>query len=239
MPPPKNGYALHRNYHSSARLNAQNHLWREALGYSLHPCIGLSPDSAPRIADIGTGTGIWMMDVKREYPAAQIDGFDISLAQCPPPEWLPDGVRLRELDLYEPLPVELVGIYDVVHLRLFFVVIRNDDPDPVLQNLLRMLSTHYAFRWVPSLPDLFARRGMVNVRKELYPCSPHSRVYWSQLQFNSNEEYSYLAMDNSTSDAAGPRLRNLIRQAAVECRQGGGFDFTMEVALGRKPTEGS
>lgn len=80
------------------------------------------------------------MDVKREYPAAQIDGFDISFAQCPPAEWLPEGVRLRELDLYEPLPAELEGIYDVVHLRLFFVVIRNNDPAPVLKNLLRMLS---------------------------------------------------------------------------------------------------
>ncbi|PYH83551.1 S-adenosyl-L-methionine-dependent methyltransferase [Aspergillus uvarum CBS 121591] len=270
MSPPTNSYALHRNYHSSARLNAQNHLWKDALGYSLHPCIGLTPDSAPRIADIGTGTGIWMMDVKREYPAAQIDGFDISFAQCPPPEWLPDGVRLRELDLYEPLPTELEGIYDVVHLRLFFVVIRNDDPGPVLRNMLRMLkpggwlqwSEHNyeswsvqsvggretpaldemmklmkqtgLGRWVPGLPDLFAQHGMVDVRKELHPCSPHSRVYWSQLQFNSNEEYSYLAMDNSTSEAAGPRLRTLIGQAADECRQGAGFDFTLEVALGRK-----
>lgn len=86
-----------------------------------------------------------MMDVKREYPAAQIDGFDISFAQCPPAEWLPEGVRLRELDLYEPLPAELEGIYDVVHLRLFFVVIRNNDPSPVLQNLLRMLSKC----WIP------------------------------------------------------------------------------------------
>lgn len=85
------------------------------------------------------------MDVKREYPAAQIDGFDISFAQCPPPEWLPDGVRLRELDLYEPLPAELEGIYDVVHLRLFFVVIRNDDPGPVLRNMLRMLSESCLF----------------------------------------------------------------------------------------------
>ena len=96
-------------------------------------------------------------------------------------------------------------------------------------------NTNCAFRWVPGLPDLFAKHGMVDTRKELHPCSPHSRIYWSQLQFNSNAEYSFLAMDNSTPDSAGPRLRNLTDKAAEECRQGAGFDFTIEVAIGRKP----
>ncbi|PWY84799.1 S-adenosyl-L-methionine-dependent methyltransferase [Aspergillus heteromorphus CBS 117.55] len=271
MSSPTTGYTLHRNYTSSARLNAQHLLWKEALGYNLHPCIDLPRDQPVRVADIGTGTGIWMMDVKRDYPAARIDGFDVSFAQCPPAEWLPDGVNLRPLDLYEPLPAELEGVYDVVHLRLFFVVIRNDDPVPVFRNLLRMLkpggwlqwSEHNyeswsvqsvagvstpaldemmalmkatgLGRWVPGLSNVFAQHGMAEVRKELHPCIPHTRVYWSQLQFNSNEEYSYLAMDNSSPDAAGPKLRSLIHQAAEECRRGAGFDFTIEVTLGRKP----
>jgi hypothetical protein len=76
---------------------------------------------------------------------------------------------------------------------------------------------------------------MVDVCTDTYPVSPHSRLYWTQLQFNSNEEFSYLGMDNSSPDAAGLRFRSLILQAAEECRHGAGFDFTIQVTIGRKP----
>lgn len=78
--------------------------------------------------------------MSREHASAQIDGFDVSLAQCPPPEWLPSNVSIRKLDIFEPLPEELVGKYDIVHVRLFLCVVRNDDLVPVLTNLLKMLS---------------------------------------------------------------------------------------------------
>lgn len=83
---------------------------------------------------------IWLFDLSRENASAQLHGFDISLAQCPPPEWLPSNVSIRKLDIYESLPEELVGQYDVVHVRLFLCVIKNNDPVPVLTNLLKMLS---------------------------------------------------------------------------------------------------
>lgn len=82
-----------------------------------------------------------MADVNREYPAAQIDGFDVSFDQCPHPAWLPKNTSLRYLDLYQPLPEDLHEVYDIVHLRLFLVVIRDDDPVPVLSNLIKMLSS--------------------------------------------------------------------------------------------------
>lgn len=81
-----------------------------------------------------------MADVSREYPAAQIDGFDISLDQCPPSQWLPKNTSLRCLDLYQELPEDLYEVYDIIYLRLFLVVIRDDDPVPVLRNLVKMLS---------------------------------------------------------------------------------------------------
>lgn len=78
--------------------------------------------------------------MSRENASAQLDGFDISLVQCPPPEWLPSNVSIRKLDIYKPLPEELVGKYDIVHVRLFICVIKDNDPVPVLTNLLKMLS---------------------------------------------------------------------------------------------------
>lgn len=83
---------------------------------------------------------MWLIDMSRENVSVQFDGFDISLDQCPPPEWLPSNISIRKLDILKPLPEELVGQYDIVHVRLLLCVIRNDDPVPVLTNLLKMLS---------------------------------------------------------------------------------------------------
>ena len=47
---------------------------------------------------------------------------------------------MHKLDAFSPLPHELLGKYDIVHLRLFIVLVKNNDPVPLLRNLIRMLS---------------------------------------------------------------------------------------------------
>ena len=47
---------------------------------------------------------------------------------------------MHKLDAFSPLPHELLGKYDIVHLRLFIVLIKNNDPVSLLGNLIRMLS---------------------------------------------------------------------------------------------------
>ena len=39
------------------RLNLQHYLWKDQIGYLLHPSIPLSALENPKIADVGTGTG--------------------------------------------------------------------------------------------------------------------------------------------------------------------------------------
>ncbi|ESZ92310.1 hypothetical protein SBOR_7301 [Sclerotinia borealis F-4128] len=56
-----NGYVLDHSHISACRLNLQNHLWKEALGFIVHPSIQLSNESV--IADVATGTGAWLLDV--------------------------------------------------------------------------------------------------------------------------------------------------------------------------------
>jgi SAM-dependent methyltransferase len=95
------GYALGRGYSSSLRLNFQHHLLHELLGYSIHPDIlakGNLP-SNPRIADVGAGTGQWLIDVSKEIPSAQLDGIDISRDQYPNKAWLPSQISLHKLDI--------------------------------------------------------------------------------------------------------------------------------------------
>lgn len=75
---------------------------------------------------------------------AQSDGYDISPDQFPDRKRLPDNVSLSNLDALGPIPEELVGRYDVMHISLFVMLVRNEDPGPVLESLMRMLS-EYSF----------------------------------------------------------------------------------------------
>lgn len=47
---------------------------------------------------------------------------------------------MRHLDALGEMPEHLFGVYDVVQLRLFQVVVRDNDPGPLLRNVLKMLS---------------------------------------------------------------------------------------------------
>ncbi len=70
------------HYHSM-RLSLQNKLFH-------------APLAAPTgILDVGTGTGIWAMDVADEFPAAEVIGFDLSPIQ---PMYVPPNLQFEVLD---------------------------------------------------------------------------------------------------------------------------------------------
>ena len=84
---------------------------------------------------------IWLLDLARTLPpTAQLDGFDIDISDCPHKQWLPRNVTMQQLDALTGIPEHLVGMYDIVQLRLFQVVVKDNDPGPLLRNVLRMLS---------------------------------------------------------------------------------------------------
>ena len=89
-------------------------------------------------------TRIWLTDVNKELPLAQLHGFDKTVDDFPPRQWLPENVILQQLDIFEPIPELLHGQYDIVHVRLFMLVIHNDDPGSMLENLVRLLSMFLA-----------------------------------------------------------------------------------------------
>ena len=110
---------------------------------------------------------IWLLDVARDIdPAAKLDGFDVSLDQCPPSQWLPSNLNLHTWNIFEEPPAEYKGVFDVVHIRLITVAIKNNDPRPVLVNLRKLLSM-IIFLSVPRSikgANLFSRtRGLPSV----------------------------------------------------------------------------
>jgi hypothetical protein len=70
----------------------------------------------------------------------QFDGYDITDAQFPPREWLPQNITLDWLDILAPVLEHLQGRYDIVSIRFFGLVIRHNEHVAVFKNLVSMLS---------------------------------------------------------------------------------------------------
>ena len=70
----------------------------------------------------------------------EFHGFDISLDQCPPASWLPSNVDMHVWDIFREPPKEFVEAFDIVHVRLITLVIKNNDPCRIIANLRKLLS---------------------------------------------------------------------------------------------------
>lgn len=137
----------------------QHWMWQSEIGYLLHPRIPVDPTSKDlRIADVGCGSGtswlsrengvhliscylgVWLVQLAKELPDATLEGFDVSKTQFPHPNWLPRNVRLSERDAFAEIPDELVGKFDIVHAGIVVLLVKDGNPDFLLNQLLRMLS---------------------------------------------------------------------------------------------------
>ncbi|KAK3356533.1 S-adenosyl-L-methionine-dependent methyltransferase [Lasiosphaeria hispida] len=73
------------------------------------------------VLDIGTGTGIWAIDMADEYPSAEVVGIDLSPIQ---PTWVPPNVRFL-VDDAESEWTHGRNRLDFVHARHVCMAIRN------------------------------------------------------------------------------------------------------------------
>ncbi|KAI1383171.1 uncharacterized protein F4822DRAFT_419541 [Hypoxylon trugodes] len=151
-----------RNFRSSARLHLQHFLIQNTLGYLLEPAVekAVAGSSQLKVADLACGNGIWLTELHSNLAkngiAAQLDGFDINPINFPDPAYLPASVSLKELDiLAKPLPAELIGVYDIVHIRAFVSVIPNADLTPVLSVASELLKPGGYLQWEESRGDRF------------------------------------------------------------------------------------
>ncbi|CZR69809.1 related to methyltransferase [Phialocephala subalpina] len=70
-------------------------------------------DNPQKIIDVGTGTGIWAIDVGDEYPSAEVLGIDLSPIQ---PVWVPPNVKFMVDDAESPW-LHPADTFDFVHIR--------------------------------------------------------------------------------------------------------------------------
>lgn len=139
------GYALERGHVSACRLNLQHYLWKDSIKYLLHPSIPTAGDVT--VADIATGTAIWLTELARELPNATLDGLDIDVGQAPHSAWLPSNLRILPWDMFGPVPSELENRYDVIHIRLVVLAVDNGDPARIIENVYKMLKPGGYLQW--------------------------------------------------------------------------------------------
>ncbi|KAF2013866.1 S-adenosyl-L-methionine-dependent methyltransferase [Aaosphaeria arxii CBS 175.79] len=77
------------------RLNVVHHMLKKALDDRLF-LAPVAADTIHRVLDLGTGTGIWTVEMADKYPQAEFLGNDLSPLQ---PAWVPPNVRFEVDDI--------------------------------------------------------------------------------------------------------------------------------------------
>jgi SAM-dependent methyltransferase len=109
-------YVLPNDDQEQERLDLQHHIWRLLLGGKLYTAPIPSPDKNPqlRILDLGTGTGIWAIDMADEFPASEVFGVDLSPIQ---PDWVPPNCRFHVDDYEDEWTYREDEKFDYIHGR--------------------------------------------------------------------------------------------------------------------------
>ncbi|KAL4781524.1 S-adenosyl-L-methionine-dependent methyltransferase [Aspergillus varians] len=94
------------------RLDMVHHIFRLMLRGSLIKAP--VPQSLQRILDIGTGTGIWALDVADEFPSADVLAIDLSPIQ---PQWSAPNCHFVVDDVEDAWPYPESRLFDYVHQR--------------------------------------------------------------------------------------------------------------------------
>lgn len=118
-------------------------LWALAHKHLIHPSIDQS--KLRTIADIGTGTGVWLQEVAKESSQNPTDlvGFDISSDQFPASENQTTLRRVRYVthDIVQRFPAEYYGYFDLVHVRLLTYAIKEFDVQRAVENVVEIISS--------------------------------------------------------------------------------------------------
>ncbi|KAL3472042.1 hypothetical protein BJX99DRAFT_12255 [Aspergillus californicus] len=140
-------YPLGRDKAESSRLNDQHKLIMDIVGGPIDKTVPL--DNVSSVADVATGTGVWLWDAQRVLNAHSAQdryyhGFDISDAQFPSTH----GIELSVQDVLKPFPSEHHNRYDLVHVRLLVAAITQSQTEAAVSNLMTILKPGGYLQWI-------------------------------------------------------------------------------------------
>ncbi|KAK7428821.1 hypothetical protein QQZ08_004591 [Neonectria magnoliae] len=109
-------YVLPNDDQEQQRLDLQHHIWRLLLGGRLYtaPLPDPREQRELRILDLGTGTGIWAIEMADEFPNAVVNGVDLSPIQ---PEWVPGNCSFHVDDYEDEWTYREREKFDYIHGR--------------------------------------------------------------------------------------------------------------------------
>lgn len=110
---------------------------------------------------------------------------------------MPENISLYVQDAFESFPKDFHGLYDIVHIALFILVIPNNDPSVLIRNLLELLSP-------------FALRFMILGVVCLYGCCSHDSLEpGGYLQWNEVDTSSRRVICAENGPAVTPAIDEL------------------------------
>ncbi|RDH30820.1 UMTA methyltransferase family protein [Aspergillus welwitschiae] len=237
------------------RLNGIFHFWKEHLGFNIHPTIRESLQTTnPRIADVATGTAIWLIDLAKELPGATLDGLDVTLDMAPPVEWLPPNITLRQWNIFEELPKELNGDPSSIIQKIIRMLkpggwIQWDDlnireakifkarPElktEALEYLSRFWNTGERQDWIGCLPQSFDQEGLERTKIDRYEnLKQYLKADCEGYIVTCEETARTLARKGKVDEAR--EFSQIVHQASLEAAAGAAVVATRVVCIGQKP----
>lgn len=149
-------YMSQRDREESQRLNTQHEFLRALCSdHLIHPSIQC--ESLKAIADIGTGTGVWLQDVAHDLLASgeafkdiEFVGFDVSAQQFPHNE--KPGMEFVVQSIAEPFPQQYHEKFDLVHIPLLSYAIKTEDLVKAVENVVQILREYQTDPHSPDCP---------------------------------------------------------------------------------------
>ncbi|MCJ1322229.1 hypothetical protein MMC15_007576 [Xylographa vitiligo] len=144
-------YSKGRDNLSSTKMNYCHYIFKDLFGSLLHRTIHISKlagvDNPIRIADLGSETAIWPIDAAESSSfSVSVDCFDIASTSFPPPAWIPPNAQLHIHDVFKPFPEEFHGVFDIVHLR-WWLSLSRDQIDTLVNSAAWLLKEGGYIQW--------------------------------------------------------------------------------------------
>ncbi|TRX93966.1 hypothetical protein FHL15_005044 [Xylaria flabelliformis] len=139
------------------RLNRQHRLFDDIMQNDLlppHIASSLNASSTPpKIVEIATGSAIWLLDIAKTFsPDAELVGIDFDTSKFPSASDLPPNITLRQSNMFEPFPNDLVGKFDVVNVRLIVFALKDGYGIELVRNLMTLLKPGGYIVWTETGP---------------------------------------------------------------------------------------
>ncbi|KAK1843829.1 methyltransferase domain-containing protein [Colletotrichum chrysophilum] len=120
------------------RLDANHfNVWLPLTGQvaPAHILDQLNQNSSPRVADVATGTGVWLRSVAQHLRSdAEVFGFDFDAVKFPV-STASSNVKFKQQNVLQEFPTELQGTFDLAHVRLLLIAMKASEFQTATENL--------------------------------------------------------------------------------------------------------